>query len=118
MSEQNYRRIVEQYYDYVDEEEYESLFSLMADEITYHHGFEESYDGLDEVKDLYENRPAFQDGAHDIQNIIVEGDDVAVRGETWMVLEDGSRTETRFALFHHFNDRDEIGEQWLYLERR
>lgn len=112
------RSKVEQYYHYVDEEAYESLFALMADDIVYHHGFEESFDGLEAVKELYASRPAFNDGAHDIQDIVVESPTVAVRGETWMELADGEVTETRFALFHHFNDDGKIDEQWLYLERK
>ena len=118
MSENTYRETVEQYYDYVDEERYSDLFSLMAADITYHHGFEDSYDGLDEVKALYANRPDFNDGAHDINAIVVDGQTVAARGETWMELADGTRTETRFALFHQFNEEGLIEEQWLYLERR
>lgn len=118
MTKEELRTAVEQYYDFVDDEDYESLFALMADEIVYHHGFDESFDGLEAVKGLYADRPDFNDGAHDIHNILVEPPMVAVRGETWMELADGEVTETRFSLFHHFNDEGKIDEQWLYLERK
>ena len=108
------REAVEQYYRHVDNKDFNKLFELMADDIIYYHGIDEIYDGLPEVKEMY-NNVTHQEIEHNIEQILVEGDSAAVRGTTWALTEEGTERNTRFALFHDFNEEGKIREQRLYL---
>ena len=107
---------VRDYYDYIDFEEYESVFSLFADNVTYERPGQSNLSGMDEFRQFYlEDRP-LEDGSHDVHDVVTEGDTVSVRGE-FTGTQDGEQVTFGFADFHRFNDEGRITERWTYTDR-
>ncbi|WP_135828874.1 ester cyclase [Halorussus halobius] len=107
---------VRDYYDYVDAEEYESLFDLFADDVTYDRPGQSSLSGMAEFREFYlEDRP-LEDGSHELHDVVAAGDTVAVRGE-FSGVQDGSEVSFGFADFHRFDDEGRIAERWTYTDR-
>lgn len=106
---------VRSYYDYIDAEEYESVFSLFASDVTYKRG-ESTISGMDQFREFYlENRP-LEDGTHEIHAVVSEDDTVAVRGE-FTGVQDGEEVAFGFADFHRFDSEGKITERWTYTDR-
>jgi ketosteroid isomerase-like protein len=107
---------VREYYDHIDAEEYESVFSLFAADVTYERPGQSNLSGMDEFREFYlEDRP-LQDGSHDVHDLVAEGDTVAVRGE-FSGVQDGEEVSFGFADFHRFDDEGLITERWTYTDR-
>jgi len=107
---------VRDYYDYIDSEEYESVFSLFADDVTYERPGQSNLSGMEEFREFYlEGRP-LSDGTHEIHDVVAEGDTVSVRGE-FTGTQDGEQVTFGFADFHRFDDEGAIAERWSYTDR-
>ncbi|WP_276300356.1 nuclear transport factor 2 family protein [Halorussus lipolyticus] len=107
---------VRDYYDYIDAEDHESVFSLFADNVTYERPGQSDLSGMDEFREFYlEDRP-LEDGSHEAHNLVVDGDTVAVRGE-FSGVQDGEEVTFGFADFHRFDDEGQITERWTYTDR-
>jgi len=109
-------KAVRQYYQYIDAEEYESVFSLFAEDVTYERPGQANLSGMDEFRAFYlENRP-LEDGEHEIHDVVVEGDTVAVRGE-FSGTQGDETVSFGFADFHRFDEDGQITERWTYTDR-
>jgi ketosteroid isomerase-like protein len=107
---------VRNYYDYIDAEEYESMFGLFADDVTYERPGQSNLSGMDELREFYlEDRP-LEDGDHEIHDVVAEDDTVAVRGEFSGVQGD-DEVSFGFADFHRFDHEGNITERWTYTDR-
>ena len=107
---------VRNYYEYVDAEEYESVFGLFADDVTYERPGQSNLSGMDEFRAFYlEDRP-LEDGEHEIHDLVAEGETVAVRGE-FSGEQDGEAVSFGFADFHRFDEEGRITERWTYTDR-
>ncbi|UPV73100.1 nuclear transport factor 2 family protein [Halorussus limi] len=107
---------VRSYYDYVDAEEYEEVFSLFADDVTYDRPGQSHLDGMAEFREFYlEDRP-LEDGDHEVHQLVAEGDTVAVRGR-FAGTQDGEEVAFDFADFHRFDDDGKITSRWTYTDR-
>ena len=107
---------VRNYYDYIDAEEYESVFSLFAEDVTYDRPGQSDLSGMDEFREFYlEDRP-LEEGRHEVHTLVTDGDTVAVRGE-FTGRQDGEEVAFGFAEFHRFDDEGKIAERWTYTDR-
>ncbi|WP_115862807.1 ester cyclase [Halorussus litoreus] len=109
-------RRVRDYYEYIDAEDYDAVFELFADDVTYERPGQSSLSGMAEFREFYlENRP-LEDGSHEVHDVVAEGDTVAVRGE-FSGVQDGEEVSFGFADFHRFDDEGEIVARWTYTDR-
>ncbi|WP_137283594.1 nuclear transport factor 2 family protein [Halorussus salinisoli] len=107
---------VRTYYDYIDAEDYESVFSLFAADVTYERPGQSNLSGMAEFREFYlEDRP-LEEGNHEIHDVTADGDTVAVRGE-FTGVQDGEEVSFGFADFHRFDEDGQITERWTYTDR-
>ena len=107
---------VRSYYEYVDAEDYESVFSLFAADVTYERPGQADLSGMSEFRAFYlEDRP-LDDGAHEVHDVVVDGDTVAVRGE-FSGTQGDDEVSFGFADFHRFDEDGKITERWTYTDR-
>jgi ketosteroid isomerase-like protein len=107
---------VRQYYVYVDDEDYESVFGLFAEDVTYERPGQANLSGMAALREFYlEGRP-LEDGQHEIYTVVAEGDVVAVRG-AFTGTQGGEEVAFGFADFHRFDDEGKITERWTYTDR-
>ena len=108
--------IVRSYYEYVDAEEYDSLIHLFADDIRYERPGQSTIEGIEAFgRFYYEERP-LDDGSHELDAVVTDGDTVAVRGR-FSGVQDGEPVSFGFADFHRFNDEGRITERRTYTDR-
>ncbi|MFB6081335.1 MAG: nuclear transport factor 2 family protein [Halanaeroarchaeum sp.] len=106
---------VRRYYDGVDAEDYEAVFELFADDVTYHRPGQPAIEGMADFRSFYlEGRP-LEDGEHVVHDVVVDGNTVAVRG-TFAGVQDGEEVSFGFADVHEF-DGDRIVRRWTYTDR-
>jgi ketosteroid isomerase-like protein len=104
------------YYDRIDAEEYDAVFSLFADDVSYSRPGQSDLDGMAELREFYlEDRP-LEDGTHELHEVVAEGDTVAVRGR-FTGKQGDEEVSFGFADFHRFDDDGDITERWTYTDR-
>jgi len=109
-------QVVRDYYDYVDDGDYEALFELFAEDVSYERPGQPSLSGIESFREFYlEDRP-LDDGRHEILDLAVDGDTVVVRGR-FEGEQDGEPVSFGFADFHRFDGDGEITERWTYTDR-
>jgi ketosteroid isomerase-like protein len=107
---------VRNYYDRIDAEDYEAVFALFADDVTYERPGQSNLSGLEEFREFYlEDRP-LEDGEHEVHDVTVGGDTVAVRGE-FTGTQGDEEVSFGFADFHRFDEDGLITERWTYTDR-
>jgi ketosteroid isomerase-like protein len=105
---------VEDYYRYVDAEEYEAVFDLFADDVTYTRSGPRVLRGLEEFRDFYVHDRALR-GEHTVDRMVVDGDVVAVQGRfVGRKLTDGASVSFGFADFLRFDEKGLIVERATY----
>lgn len=110
------REAVRSYYEYVDDEEYESLFDLFAADVTYERPGNRTIEGLTAFRRFYEEERPLKDGSHELLNLIVDEDAIAVRGR-FSGKQDGEAVEFGFADVHVFDDDGNISDRYTYTDR-
>jgi len=106
---------VRDYYERIDAEEYEAVFALFADDVTYERTGQR-LDGMTEFREFYLHDRPLEDGDHEIHRVVADGDTVAVRGR-FTGTQDGEDVAFGFADFHRFDDDGDITERWTYTDR-
>jgi ketosteroid isomerase-like protein len=106
---------VRNYYDCIDAEEYEAVFALFADDVTYERTAQR-LDGMAEFREFYLHDRPLEDGDHEIHRLVADGDTVAVRGR-FTGMQGGEEVAFGFADFHRFDDEGDITERWTYTDR-
>ena len=108
--------VVRSYYEHIDNEEYEEVFALFAEDIQYERPGQATLRGMDEFRKFYiEDRP-LEDSNHDDLDLIADGDTVAVRG-TFRGTQDGSSVSFGFADIHEFDEDGLITKRYTYTDR-
>jgi len=103
--------VVERYYEYVDGEAYERMFDLFAPDVTYVRSGPRELDGLEELREFYLNERPLR-GEHTVEDVLVDGDRVAVRGRyDGVKTTDGEDVTFGFADFLRFDDDGKIAER-------
>lgn len=118
MTDDSPETTVREYYEFVDAEQYDELVDLFAEDVRYERPGQTTIDGRESLQAFYlEGRP-LEDGTHEIHDVVVDGDTVAVRG-TFSGAQDDTAVEFDFADFYElvdgtihrrytFTDRDEV----------
>ena len=102
--------VVRNYYEYVDAEDYDSVFSLFADDVTYERPGRSNLSGIDEFREFYLEERPLEDGGHEVHDVVAGGDTVAVRG-SFVGTQCGEEVSFGFADFHRFDDASRITER-------
>ncbi|MDH5021586.1 nuclear transport factor 2 family protein [Halobacterium rubrum] len=109
-----HRDLVHEYYDAVDDDRVDDLLALFADDVTYERPGQTSIDGKDALATFYREERALE-GEHEIHDVVVDGDRVAVRG-TFTGEQAGEPVSFGFADFHFVADGT-IAERHTYTDR-
>lgn len=96
------REAAERYYHVVDRREFENLFRMFTDDVVYERGNYEPIVGMDAFREFYLEVRTIQAGNHTIEEMIVDGESVAVRGTFDGVLTNGSPVHLEFMDLHKF----------------
>ena len=104
------------YYECIDAEEYESVFGLFADDVTYERPGRSKLAGMDEFRTFYLERRSLDEGHHEIHEVVVDDDTVAVRG-SFTGRQGDEEVAFDFADFHRFDSDGKITERWTYTDR-
>jgi ketosteroid isomerase-like protein len=110
----SHRDLAREYYDAVDDDRVGDLLALFADDVTYERPGQASIDGKDDLEVFYREERAL-DGEHEIHDVVVDGDRVAVRG-TFTGEQAGEPVSFGFADFH-FVEGGTIAERHTYTDR-
>lgn len=106
---------IRSYYEYVDNQAYEDLFSLFAEDITYHRPGQEPIDGMKEFQTFYHEIRPIERGSHTVSDLVIDEETIAVRGQFSGVME-GQQVAFGFSDFHRFNDDGLIEARWSYTD--
>jgi len=110
----SHRELARAYYDAVDDDRVDDLLALFADDVTYERPGQASIEGKDALATFYREERAL-DGEHELHDVVVDGDRVAVRG-TFAGEQAGDPVEFGFADFHFVAD-GVIAERHTYTDR-
>ncbi|MDG5758706.1 nuclear transport factor 2 family protein [Natronococcus sp. A-GB1] len=115
MTEVDPETVVRDYYDAVDDERYDDLVALFAEDVRYERPGQGAIEGRAELREFYlEGRP-LEEGSHEVDDLIVDGDTVAVRG-TFAGRQNGEDVAFAFADFHEFEDGT-IARRYSFTDR-
>lgn len=107
---------IRNYYDAVDAEDYDTVFSLFAADVTYERPGQEPLRGMEQFREFYHETRSLTDGRHEIDQLFVDDDTVIVRGR-FTGKQDGEEVAFGFADFHRFDADGKIAERWTYTDR-
>lgn len=113
MRKKSYKNLVKDYYSFVDGNDFESLFLLFAKDVVYRR-CENKIVGIADLKKFYKKDRTIK-GRHKLENIVVEEENVAVRGTFKGTNGSGNKVKLAFADFFVFNKRGKIAERFTYL---
>ncbi|WP_224447356.1 nuclear transport factor 2 family protein [Haloprofundus salilacus] len=107
--------VVREYYDLVDAGQYDDLVALFNEDVRYERPGQDAIEGRDALLTFYEDGRPLENGSHDVHDVVVDGDTVAVRG-TFAGEQNGDAVEFGFADFHVF-EGDEIARRYTFTDR-
>ncbi len=107
--------VARRYYDLVDAEAYDDLVGLFTEDVVYERPGQTVIEGRAALREFYEAGRPLSDGEHELHQVVVDGDTVAVRG-TFRGRQDGETVEIGFADFHEFED-GEIRRRYTFTDR-
>lgn len=96
---------VRSYYQAVDADDVDTLIGLFAEEATYERPGYEPFVGHDALRAFYTGDRVIASGAHTVDALLVDGDQVAVHGRFEGTLKDGSASAVRFADFYVLDEQ-------------
>ncbi|PSP15245.1 ketosteroid isomerase [Halobacteriales archaeon QH_10_67_13] len=104
-----------EYYETVDAGDYERLVELFAEDVRYDRPGQGVLEGRDRLLTFYREERPLENGSHEVHDVLVDGDRVAVRGRFTGEL-DGDRVAFGFADFHEFED-GLIARRYTFTDR-
>ena len=113
--EGQFRSILNEYYSLVDANEYDDLYTLFSDDVTYERPGTETIQGKAEFRHFYEHERPLSNGSHSVDQIIVDGNTAVVKGQFAGIL-DGTHVSFGFADIHVF-DGSQITDRYTYTDR-
>ena len=108
--------VLESYYEYVDAGDTEALLELFADDVRYERPGQGVIEGIDELREFYERDRPLEDGRHEVDRLLVDGDTAAVRGR-FSGIQGGDEVAFGFADHHEFDADGLIADRWSYTDR-
>ena len=110
------RATLETYYERVDADDVEGLLALFADDVRYERPGRAAIEGIEELRAFYERDRPLEDGTHEVDHVLADGNHAAVRGRFSGRL-DGEPVSFGFADHHEFDDRGLITNRFTYTDR-
>ncbi|WP_256683997.1 nuclear transport factor 2 family protein [Halococcus qingdaonensis] len=107
--------VVRRYYELVDAENYDDLVALFADDVSYERPGQDAIEGRDALRTFYEEGRPLDDGSHEVHDVLVDGDTVAVRG-SFSGRQNGERVGFDFADIHEF-EGETIARRYTFTDR-
>lgn len=107
--------VVRRYYDLVDAENYDDLVALFTDNVSYERPGQDAIEGRDALRTFYEEGRPLDDGSHEVHDVLVDGDTVAVRG-SFSGRQNGKHVGFGFADIHEFDD-GAIARRYTFTDR-
>ena len=71
---------VRRYYELVDEGAYDELVELFAEDVRYERPGQSAIEGREALREFYEEGRPLEDGSHELESVVTDGDTVAARG--------------------------------------
>ncbi|MCA1603994.1 MAG: nuclear transport factor 2 family protein [Actinobacteria bacterium] len=105
---------VRRYYQLADEGELELLVQVYSSDAVYHRPGYEPIKGHSGLTRFYSGERVIESGAHQIDDLLADGERAAVQGVFRGVLKDQTQVELRFAEFFVVRD-DKIVERRSYF---
>lgn len=93
---------VRSYYEHVDDEAYDDLVALFADDIEYRRPGHDPIVGIEAFEAFYHEVRDLEEGTHELDDVVAEGDRVAVRGR-FRGHQGGTPIDIGFADFFAFD---------------
>lgn len=106
---------VRSYYDRIDADDYEGIFDLFADDVTYHRPGRDTIRGIEALRRFYREERPLSGGEHEVEAVLVDGDSVAVRGR-FVGEQADDAVDFGFADLHRF-EGGTIVERHTYTDR-
>jgi ketosteroid isomerase-like protein len=106
---------VREYYELVDAEQYDDLVALFAENVRYERPGQGAIEGREQLRKFYLDGRPLEDGSHEIHDVVVDGETVAVRG-TFSGVQHGETVSFDFADFHEFKD-GKIHRRYTFTDR-
>lgn len=107
--------VVREYYQTVDDERYDDLVELFTEDVRYERPGQGAIAGREELREFYlEGRP-LDDGTHEVHDVVVDGDTVAVRG-SFSGRQGEETVAFGFADFHEF-EGGAIARRYTFTDR-
>lgn len=106
---------VRRYYELVDEEEYDALVELFTEDVRYERPGQDAITGRAALREFYEVGRPLDDGRHELDDVVVDGETVAVRGR-FEGRQDGETVAFAWADFHEF-EGERIARRYTFTDR-
>ena len=106
---------VRRYYELVDEGAYDDLVALFAEDVRYERPGRAAIEGREALREFYEEGRPLEDGSHELESVVTDGDTVAARGR-FRGQQDGASVAFAWADFHEF-DGDRIARRYTFTDR-
>ncbi len=91
--------LVHDFYRFVDTGDVPALVAMFTEDTTYQRPGYPPFAGHDGLSHFYTNVRVIREGEHRVESVVLDGDQVAVRGSFEGVLRDGTSTSLRYADF-------------------
>ena len=104
------------YYERVDAGDVEGVLAWFADEATYYRPGYPPMRGRSALAEFYGGERVIDSGRHSLDEVLVQGERVAVRGRFDGTLKDGSTVSIGFADFIRYDADGRAAERRSYFE--
>ena len=106
---------VRRYYELVDESDYDDLVALFAEDVRYERPGQSAIEGREALRKFYEAGRPLEDGSHELESVVTDGDTIAARGR-FRGRQNGEMVAFAWADFHEF-DGDRIARRYTFTDR-
>ncbi|MDO5535753.1 MAG: nuclear transport factor 2 family protein [Propionibacteriaceae bacterium] len=108
--------LTREYYRLVDAGDVEGVLGWFAEDAVYHRPGYAPMEGREALATFYGGERVIDSGSHDLEQVLVQGRDVAVRGRFRGRLKDGSTVDLGFADFITYDAQGRAATRRSYFE--
>jgi ketosteroid isomerase-like protein len=100
-----HRHVARRYYELIDSSRFSEAAALFHDEVIYERQGTPTIHGREALLHFYQHDRVIAEGKHQLEQVLAEGNWVAVRGQFQGRLRNGEPVEVRFTDWHRFRDK-------------